>query len=257
MQSSLHLHSETVEIFEWRTTISLPWTQIQFLTVKLFCILKYSRSFYCFSVISCDFESVCLWASSNHSYQGGWLVVTPEQQENAQAGMMPATDHSLGSSDGKKTEKDVLQCSTAGPENNPFKKSSFPLILDALPFSSDGLLEWYYKAAIKQTKLKCCPFFCHRTFPSFKPFLCWKGCWDMQIPLNQPSFARKWQTLRFSAGSVWSCSSSGEPHPPGESSSFRFNCAFSIPQPHQPRWPQVSTHRTSTDALIIPIYIFV
>lgn len=36
----------------------------------------------------------------------------------------------------------------------------FGLYIDAQPFSSDGLLKWYsYKAAMKQTKLKCCPFF--------------------------------------------------------------------------------------------------
>lgn len=33
------------------------------------------------------------------------------------------------------------------------KSLPFRSYLDALPFSSDGLLEWYYKAAIKQTKL--------------------------------------------------------------------------------------------------------
>lgn len=121
------------------------------------------------------------------------------------------------------------------------------------------LLEcYYYKSASKQTKVKDCPFFfCHRTFPSSKPFLCWKGCWEMQIPPNQPGFARKWQTLRFSAGSVWGCSSSGESHSPGENRSYRFNCSFSVPQPHQPWWPQVSTHRMSTGAAIISICPFV
>eukprot|EP00066_Takifugu_rubripes_P026763 XP_011616029.1 PREDICTED: leukocyte tyrosine kinase receptor [Takifugu rubripes] len=51
-------------------------------------------------IISCDFESACFWASSNHSDHSDWLVATPEQHGNAHAGTMPATDHSLGSSDG-------------------------------------------------------------------------------------------------------------------------------------------------------------
>ncbi|XP_023249508.1 ALK tyrosine kinase receptor-like isoform X1 [Seriola lalandi dorsalis] len=48
----------------------------------------------------CDFESLCLWTLSNHSDQSDWSVGSPQQPESAQAGMMPATDHSEGSSDG-------------------------------------------------------------------------------------------------------------------------------------------------------------
>eukprot|EP00064_Thunnus_orientalis_P012355 superscaffoldBa00001886_g12390 len=53
-------------------------------------------------ITSCDFESVCFWTLSNHSHQSDWSVVSPQQPENtgAQAGMMPVTDHSVGSSDG-------------------------------------------------------------------------------------------------------------------------------------------------------------
>ncbi|KAE8289941.1 ALK tyrosine kinase receptor [Larimichthys crocea] len=46
----------------------------------------------------CDFESLCLWSSSNHSAHSDWLVVSPQQLEKP--GMMPVTDHSVGSSDG-------------------------------------------------------------------------------------------------------------------------------------------------------------
>ncbi|XP_040925006.1 tyrosine-protein kinase receptor isoform X2 [Betta splendens] len=51
-------------------------------------------------IFSCDFESQCLWTSSNHSDQSDWLLVSPQQPQSAQAGMVPATDHSVGSSDG-------------------------------------------------------------------------------------------------------------------------------------------------------------
>uniref|UniRef100_A0A3B4WSJ9 Tyrosine-protein kinase receptor n=1 Tax=Seriola lalandi dorsalis TaxID=1841481 RepID=A0A3B4WSJ9_SERLL len=56
-------------------------------------------SFY-LTVTFCDFESLCLWTLSNHSDQSDWSVGSPQQPESAQAGMMPATDHSEGSSDG-------------------------------------------------------------------------------------------------------------------------------------------------------------
>ncbi|KAM6917254.1 tyrosine-protein kinase receptor [Lycodopsis pacificus] len=49
---------------------------------------------------SCDFESLCLWTLSNHSDQSDWSVVSPQQPESTQTGMMPVTDHSAGSSDG-------------------------------------------------------------------------------------------------------------------------------------------------------------
>nr|XP_046268451.1 leukocyte tyrosine kinase receptor isoform X2 [Scatophagus argus] len=51
-------------------------------------------------ISTCDFESLCLWSLSNHSDQSDWLVVSPQQPENVQAGMIPVTDHSLGSSNG-------------------------------------------------------------------------------------------------------------------------------------------------------------
>ncbi|XP_062253178.1 tyrosine-protein kinase receptor [Platichthys flesus] len=51
-------------------------------------------------ITSCDFESLCLWTLSNHSGQSDWSVVSPQQPEKAQVGVMPATDHSEGSSDG-------------------------------------------------------------------------------------------------------------------------------------------------------------
>ncbi|XP_060918378.1 tyrosine-protein kinase receptor isoform X2 [Labrus mixtus] len=49
---------------------------------------------------SCDFESPCLWASSNHTDQSDWSVVSPQQQKGAHAGMMPVTDYSVGSPQG-------------------------------------------------------------------------------------------------------------------------------------------------------------
>ncbi|XP_026195478.1 leukocyte tyrosine kinase receptor isoform X3 [Anabas testudineus] len=51
-------------------------------------------------IISCDFESLCLWTLSNHSDHSDWSVVSPQQPQSAQAGMVPMTDHSVGSSDG-------------------------------------------------------------------------------------------------------------------------------------------------------------
>ncbi|KAI3367697.1 hypothetical protein L3Q82_026537, partial [Scortum barcoo] len=51
-------------------------------------------------IISCDFESLCLWTSSNHSDQSDWTVVSPQQPVGTQAGMLPVTDYSVGTSDG-------------------------------------------------------------------------------------------------------------------------------------------------------------
>ncbi|CAJ1073548.1 LOW QUALITY PROTEIN: leukocyte tyrosine kinase receptor [Xyrichtys novacula] len=51
-------------------------------------------------IFFCDFESPCLWTSSNHTDQSDWSVVSPQQPGGLQAGMIPAADHSLGSSDG-------------------------------------------------------------------------------------------------------------------------------------------------------------
>ncbi|XP_074548823.1 tyrosine-protein kinase receptor [Halichoeres trimaculatus] len=48
----------------------------------------------------CDFESPCLWTLSNHTDQEDWSVMSPQQAVGAQAGMMPLSDHSMGSSDG-------------------------------------------------------------------------------------------------------------------------------------------------------------
>ncbi|KAM9842943.1 tyrosine-protein kinase receptor [Aulostomus maculatus] len=51
-------------------------------------------------ITACDFESLCLWTLSNHSHQNDWTVASPQQPEKAQGGMIPGTDHSVGSSDG-------------------------------------------------------------------------------------------------------------------------------------------------------------
>ncbi|XP_030575436.1 tyrosine-protein kinase receptor isoform X2 [Archocentrus centrarchus] len=48
---------------------------------------------------SCDFESPCLWTSSNSS-QSDWLLMSPQQPQSTKAGMMPATDNSEGRPDG-------------------------------------------------------------------------------------------------------------------------------------------------------------
>uniref|UniRef100_A0AAQ6IGE1 receptor protein-tyrosine kinase n=1 Tax=Anabas testudineus TaxID=64144 RepID=A0AAQ6IGE1_ANATE len=45
-------------------------------------------------------DSLCLWTLSNHSDHSDWSVVSPQQPQSAQAGMVPMTDHSVGSSDG-------------------------------------------------------------------------------------------------------------------------------------------------------------
>ncbi|XP_068582381.1 tyrosine-protein kinase receptor [Cebidichthys violaceus] len=51
-------------------------------------------------ITSCDFESPCLWTSSNRSGRSDWSVVSPQQPESTQTGMMPVSDHSAGSTDG-------------------------------------------------------------------------------------------------------------------------------------------------------------
>lgn len=64
---------------------------------------------FCLAVISCDFESLCLWTLSNHSDQSDWSVVSPQQPQSAQAGMVPVTDHSVGSSDGKRLTESLTK----------------------------------------------------------------------------------------------------------------------------------------------------
>ncbi|KAM6973240.1 tyrosine-protein kinase receptor-like [Aplochiton taeniatus] len=51
---------------------------------------------------SCDFESPCLWTLSNHSVQGDWQIMSPQQpSENTKVtSVRPVTDQSEGSSDG-------------------------------------------------------------------------------------------------------------------------------------------------------------
>ncbi|KAF7652742.1 hypothetical protein LDENG_00092870 [Lucifuga dentata] len=51
-------------------------------------------------ISSCDFESPCHWTSSNHSDHSDWLVMSSQQTARTQAGMPPASDHSVGSSGG-------------------------------------------------------------------------------------------------------------------------------------------------------------
>ncbi|XP_064188181.1 tyrosine-protein kinase receptor [Anguilla rostrata] len=48
---------------------------------------------------SCDFESPCSWTLSNHS-GGDWHVTSPEQQRASMETVWPATDHSIGDTDG-------------------------------------------------------------------------------------------------------------------------------------------------------------
>lgn len=116
----------------------------------------------------------------------------------------------------------VLQWCIAGPGNMFYPFWNSPLIFifistDTLSFHL-GTVTIRFPGLVllwncQKTEMLLL-FFCHRAFPTSKPFPCWEGCWNMQIPLNQPSSARKWQTVHFSAGSVWGCSSSGEPHSP-------------------------------------------
>lgn len=51
------------------------------------------------AVTSCDFESLCPWTHSD------WMVVSPQELEMRKAGLTPATDHSVGRADGKKSIK--------------------------------------------------------------------------------------------------------------------------------------------------------
>lgn len=66
---------------------------------------SYSLILLLFSVTSCDFESLCHWTLSSHGAQSDWSVVSPQQPEIPEAGMMPETDHSVGSSDGKSAQE--------------------------------------------------------------------------------------------------------------------------------------------------------
>ncbi|XP_017274008.1 leukocyte tyrosine kinase receptor isoform X2 [Kryptolebias marmoratus] len=45
-------------------------------------------------ITSCDFEAPCAWT------HGDWKVVSPQELKNSKAGLMPATDHSVGRADG-------------------------------------------------------------------------------------------------------------------------------------------------------------
>lgn len=49
---------------------------------------------------SCDFESMCFWTLSHNNNHTDWLVVSPQQHDGPKAGRMPATDYSVGRSDG-------------------------------------------------------------------------------------------------------------------------------------------------------------
>ncbi|KAJ8353583.1 hypothetical protein SKAU_G00211500 [Synaphobranchus kaupii] len=55
----------------------------------------------CISVAtSCDFESPCSWTLSNHSVGGDWHVTSAAQQRASMESVWPATDHSVGGTDG-------------------------------------------------------------------------------------------------------------------------------------------------------------
>lgn len=95
-------------------------------------------------------------------------------------------------------------------------------------------------------------FYYPRAFPSSKLLPCCWRLWDMRIPLNQPSFSRKWQLLQLSGGSVWVRSSSGEPHAPDKASSLRFSCSLCGSQTQEPWWPQVSKH--TENRLSMPLW---
>ncbi|XP_061094949.1 tyrosine-protein kinase receptor [Conger conger] len=49
---------------------------------------------------ACDFESPCSWTLSNHSAGGDWHVTSPEQLRASMETVWPATDHSIGGTDG-------------------------------------------------------------------------------------------------------------------------------------------------------------
>lgn len=71
----------------------------------------------------CDFESECLWTPSNHSQHGDWKVTSPSQVGSEQAGAKPATDHSVGSSKGKREKThwgEWNRMSLKSKERNPF-----------------------------------------------------------------------------------------------------------------------------------------
>lgn len=96
-------------------------------------------------------------------------------------------------------------------------------------------------------------FYYPRALPSAKllPYCC--GLCDMRIPLNQPSFAREWQILHFPGGSVWSWSSSGEPHTPDKASSPRFSCSLCGSQPQKQWRPEVSNN-IENKLSIVPLW---
>lgn len=70
------------------------------------------------SVTMCDFESPCLWTPSNHSQHWDWKVTSPSQVKSEQAGTVPASDHSVRSSDGKRGKTRILPQSSRDSEKS-------------------------------------------------------------------------------------------------------------------------------------------
>lgn len=94
-------------------------------------------------------------------------------------------------------------------------------------------------------------FYYPRALPSPKLLPCRQGLWEMRVPLNQPSLARKRQVLHVAGGSVRGRSGGGEPHTPDQASSLRFSCSLCGSQPQGTWRPQVSKHTQNRLSMLL------
>lgn len=85
-------------------------------------------------------------------------------------------------------------------------------------------------------------FYYLRTLPSFNPVTWSWGLWEMWLPLNEPSIAKKQHGLPASGGCVWGRPHGGEPHTADQACSTRFRRSLGDAAPQGTRRPQVSEH---------------
>lgn len=85
-------------------------------------------------------------------------------------------------------------------------------------------------------------FYYLRTLPSFNPVTWSWGLWEMWLPLNEPSIAKKQHGLPASGGCVWGRPRGGEPHTADQACSTRFRRSLGDAAPQGRRRPQVSEH---------------
>lgn len=196
------------------------------------------------SATLCDFESECLWTPSNRSEHGDWKVTSPSRGGSEQTGATPAADHSVGSSNGKTKTTHWGEVNRICPilylclyldlfelplEHPPWTFIVVFCLLVAtvllvLRPSPTGFLKWLYDEAVRTLSELMFPlcFITPRTFPPAKRLPRCRGLWDVWIPLNQPSFARKQRILYLPSGRVRGRCRGGKPHPGDTACSLQF-----------------------------------